>query len=66
MSYSELLKATKGKVRWGQHPESSVLLQLQIKQCGMWYTIDGTTTHSLNEAGKFTEMERQAKALGLI
>lgn len=53
-------------LRWGQHPESSSLVQLQFKNCGMWYTIEGTTTHSLNDAGKFALMDRHAKSLGFV
>ena len=52
------------KLRWIEHPESSVLVKLQLNNCGMWYTIDGTTTHSLNDAGKLVLMERYAKQLG--
>jgi hypothetical protein len=54
------------KLRWGQHPESPSLVQLQLKNCGFWYTIEGTTTHSLNDAGKFVLMQRYALSLNLI
>ena len=42
----------KGRFRWSQHPESSVLVQLQALILGMWYTVPGTTTHSTNDKQK--------------
>ncbi len=52
------------KLRWVQHPESSVLVQLQALNCGVWFTLEGTTTHTLNDAGKYAVMQRKAKELG--
>jgi len=52
------------KLRWIQHPESSSLVQLQFNNCGLWFTLDNTTTHSLNDAGKYVLMDRYSKSLG--
>lgn len=51
------------KLRWGEHHESPSLVQLQFKNCGMWYTLDDTTTHSLNDAGKYCVMQKYARSL---
>lgn len=54
------------KLRWAEHPENSSLQQLQFKNCGMWYTIEGTTVNSLNDALKYVLMQQHGQALGLI
>lgn len=59
------LRIYEHKLRWAQHPDSPSLVQLQLKNCGMWYTIEGTTTHSLNDMGKFVLMQRYALSLNL-
>jgi len=51
------------KLRWVEHPESTCLVQLQFKQCGMWYTLEGTTTHTLNDMGKYIQMQKYSRSL---
>mgnify|MGYP007071631072 CR=1 FL=1 len=50
------------KLRWIEHPESSSLVQLQFNNCGMWYTLDGTTTHTLADAVKYCIMDDYCKS----
>ena len=40
------------KLRFIQHTESRVLLQLQVLRGGVWYTVPGTTVHSCNDRRK--------------
>lgn len=53
------------KLRWIEHNDNSTLVQLQVKSYGMWYTINGTTTHSLNDVTKRVIMDNYRKSLGL-
>lgn len=53
------------KLRWTQHPECNSLVQLQFLQCGLWYTIEGTTVNAVADAQKYVLMQRHAQALGV-
>lgn len=60
-----MAKTINSNLRWTQHPENSSLVQLQFKQCGLWYTIEGTTVNTLADALKFSIMQRYSQALGV-
>ena len=64
MSYTELKNIK--KLRWIEHPDNSSLQQLQFNNCGMWFTLDGTTVNSLADMQKYIYMDRYAKSLGYI
>ena len=51
------------KLQWVQHPDNSSLQQLQFKNCGMWYTLEGTTVNTLADALKYCIMDKHAKSL---
>ena len=51
------------KLRWVEHPDHTSLEQLQANNCGMWFTIDGTTVNSVADMLKYTIMDKYAKSL---
>lgn len=51
------------KFRWIEHPENNSLVQLQFNNCGMWFTLDGTTVNSVAEMVKYTIMDEHCKAI---
>lgn len=59
------MQGLENKLRWKQHPDYAALVQLELKNCGMWYTIEGTTTNALADAVKYCIMQRYARSLNL-
>ena len=51
------------KLRWTTHPEHASLSQLQFKNCGLWYTIEGTTVNSVANTEKYTIMDKHVRSL---
>lgn len=64
MTYTKLNSIK--KLRWVEYDGHPSLQQLQFNNCGMWYTLDGTTVNSVDDMQKYIYMDRYANSLGYI